>query len=247
MGAMFIGFGTVANVVTVAVGALLGLLLGNRIGERTRTTITDVLGMVTVVLGVQSALAVSSDALHAEVGSAGVLAVLGSLLLGAMTGSALRLEDRLEGVADALRRRLRVRDEASRFVDAVVTPTLLFCVGPLTILGSLSDGLGRGADQLLVKAVLDGFASIAFASTLGWGVLLSALALGVLQGSLTLAGFLFGDLFSLGQIDALSATGGVILIGLGLRLMRVKTTPIGDLLPALAFAPLIVWVVSVLL
>lgn len=241
---MFIGFGTVANVVTVAVGAILGLLLGNRIPERTRDTVTDVLGMVTLVLGVQSALVVTSDALRAEVGSAGVLVVLGSLLLGALTGSALRIEARLEGVADVLRRRLRVREESGRFVDAVVTPTLLFCVGPLTILGSLSDGLGRGADQLMVKAVLDGFAAIAFASTLGWGVLFSALTLGVIQGALTLAGFLFGDLFTAGQIDALSATGGVILIGLGLRLLRLKTTPIGDLLPALVFAPILVWVVA---
>lgn len=246
MGAMFIGFGTVANVVTVAVGALLGLLVGHRIPERTRTTVTDVLGLVTIVLGVQSALTVASPALAAEVGSAGVLIVLGSLLLGALTGSALRIEDRLEAVADRLRTRFAAEEDAGTFVAAVVTPTLLFCVGPLTILGSLSDGLGRGADQLLVKAVLDGFAAIALATTLGWGVLLSAVAVGVIQGALTLAGFWFGDLFTAGQIDALTATGGVILPGLGLRLLRIRQIPVGDLLPALVFAPLLVALVAAL-
>lgn len=244
MGRMFIGFGTVANMVTVAVGALLGLFLGNRMPERTRSTVTDVLGLVTIVLGVQSALTVASAALTAEVGSGGVLIMLGALLLGALTGSALRIEDRLESGAEWLRRRFAGTGEAGTFVDAVVTPTLLFCVGPLTILGSLSDGLGRGADQLLVKSVLDGFAAMAFASTLGWGVLISAGAVGLVQGSLTLAGYLFGNLFTAGQIDALSATGGVILIALGLRLLRVRQIPVGDLLPALVFAPLIVSAVS---
>lgn len=170
--------------------------------------------------------------------------MLGALLLGALTGSALRIEDRLESGAEWLRRRFAGTGEAGTFVDAVVTPTLLFCVGPLTILGSLSDGLGRGADQLLVKSVLDGFAAMAFASTLGWGVLFSAGAVGLVQGSLTLAGYLFGNLFTAGQIDALSATGGVILIALGLRLLRVRQIPVGDLLPALVFAPLIVSAVS---
>lgn len=244
MGRMFIGFGTVANMVTVAVGALLGLFLGNRMPERTRSTVTDVLGLVTIVLGVQSALTVASAPLRAEVGSGGVLIMLGALLLGALTGSALRIEDRLESGAEWLRRRFAGTGEAGTFVDAVVTPTLLFCVGPLTILGSLSDGLGRGADQLLVKSVLDGFAAMAFASTLGWGVLFSAGAVGLVQGSLTLAGYLFGNLFTAGQIDALSATGGVILIALGLRLLRVRQIPVGDLLPALVFAPLIVSAVS---
>ena len=114
--------------------------------------------------------------------------------------------DNIQPAAEWLRRRFAGTGEAGTFVDAVVTPTLLFCVGPLTILGSLSDGLGRGADQLLVKSVLDGFAAMAFASTLGWGVLFSAGAVGLVQGSLTLAGYLFGNLFTTGQIDALSAT-----------------------------------------
>jgi len=244
---MFIGLGTVANVVTVAVGAVIGRMLGHRIPERTRELITDVLGLTTLVLGGLSAAALTSGAFAGEVGQgAPTLIVLGSLLLGAIAGSGLRIEDHLEIGADRLRRRFTREGDTGTFVAAIVTPTLLFCVGPLTILGSLSDGLGRGADQLLVKSVLDGFAAIAFAASLGWGVLFSAVAVGILQGGLTLAAFLLGDLFTPGQVDALTATGGVLLIALGLRLLGVKQVPVGDLLPALVVAPVLAWLVATL-
>ena len=248
MGTMFIGIGTLTNVVTVAVGAVIGRVLGDKIPERTSGTITDVLGLITLVLGVGSALSMSSAALTEAVGSgAPMLIVLGSLLFGTLVGSALRIEQRLEWGAAWLRQRFAATGDAGTFVDAIVTPTLLFCIGPLTVLGSLSDGLGKGADQLLVKSVLDGFAAIAFASTLGWGVLFSAVAVGISQGGLTLAAFLFGDLFTMAQVDALTATGGVMLMALGIRLLKLKNIPVGDLLPALVFAPVLVWLVSAVL
>ncbi len=243
---MFIGIGTVANVVTVAVGSLVGLAFGSRIPERTKDLITSTLGLITLVLGVTSAMTMSSDALKAVVGSGGLLIVIGALLGGGLLGSWLRIETRLEGAVDWLRGRLGRDDDAGHFVDAVVTPTLLFCVGPLMILGSLSDGLGRGPDQLLVKSVLDGFAAIAFASSLGIGVLFSAAAVGILQGLVTLLGFLLGDFLPLAHIDALTATGGVILMALALRLLNLKQIPVGDMLPALLIAPLLVQLVSLL-
>lgn len=246
MAVVFIGFGTVVNMVTVALGAGVGLLLGDRIPARVRDTITDALGLITVVLGISSALSLSAPALTEAVGSAGMLIVLASLLVGGLAGSLLRIEHRMEGGADWIRTRFAGAGEASRFVDAVVTPTLLFCIGPLALLGTMSDGMGRGADQLLVKATLDGFAAIAFASTLGWGVLVAAAVLGALQGSLTLAAFFLGDLFSAAQIDAVTATGGVMLIGLGLRLLQIKPVPVGDLLPALVLAPVLVPLVTAL-
>ncbi|WP_040160520.1 DUF554 domain-containing protein [Nigerium massiliense] len=244
---MFIGLGTVTNVVTVAAGALLGVLLGNRIPQHARDIVTDVLGLITVVLGFGSAAAMGTEALRAEVGGAGMLIVLGSLLVGAILGTALRLEQRIEGLAEFVQRRFVSGGQDARFVDAVVTPTLLFCVGPLTILGSLSDGLGRGADQLLVKSVMDGFAAIAFASSLGIGVLFSAVAVGIIQGALTLLGFVLGDFLSAAQIDALTATGGVMLLGLALRLLNLKQIAVGNLLPALLLAPLATWGVAALL
>jgi uncharacterized membrane protein YqgA involved in biofilm formation len=121
---------------------------------------------------------------------------------------------------------------------------LLFCVGPLTILGSLSDGLGRGIDQLALKSVLDGFASIAFAASLGWGVAASALTVLAVQGSLTVLGVALGELLPDGHVAAITATGGLLLVGVALRLLRIKQLPVGDLLPALLVAPLLAQLVS---
>jgi uncharacterized membrane protein YqgA involved in biofilm formation len=126
------------------------------------------------------------------------------------------------------------------FVEGFVTASMVFCVGPLTFLGSLSDGLGRGADQLLLKAVLDGFASIAFAASLGWGVAASAIVVLVVQGTVTAIGAVLGDVLPEAHVVALGATGGVMLIGVALRLLRIRQVAVADLLPALVVAPLLV-------
>ena len=112
-------------------------------------------------------------------------------------------------------------------------------MGPLTILGSLNDGLGRGIDQLALKAVLDGFAALAFAASFGVGVLLSAVSVLVVQGALTVVGVLLGDLVPDAHISALTATGGLMLAGIALRLLRIRDIPVGDMLPALIVAPLL--------
>ena len=125
-----------------------------------------------------------------------------------------------------------------------MSASLLFCIGPLAILGALSDGLGTGIDQLALKSILDGFIAIAFAASLGWGVAASALAVGVYQGLWTLLGWAMGDVLADAQIAAITATGGVLLVGVGLRLIRLQTMRVGDLLPALAIAPIIVWIVG---
>jgi uncharacterized membrane protein YqgA involved in biofilm formation len=125
-----------------------------------------------------------------------------------------------------------------------VLSSLVFCVGPLTILGSLSDGLGRGIDQLALKSTLDGFASIAFAASLGWGVAAAAAVVLVVQGSLTLAGWAAGGLLPAAEISALTATGGVLLLGVGMRLLRLRAVPVADLLPALVVAPVLTVVVA---
>ncbi|BAK35878.1 hypothetical protein MLP_28640 [Microlunatus phosphovorus NM-1] len=244
---MFPGFGTLVNVITVIVGSSIGLLLGHRLPQRTRDTVTDALGLVTLLIGALSAIEVTSAALSDAVGSsAPVLIVLGSLLIGGIAGSLIDIERRLEGFGVWLQFRFKAKGSQARFVEAFVSSSLVFCVGPLTILGSLSDGLGLGTDQLLLKATLDGFASIAFAASLGVGVMASALAVGVIQGSLTLVGVLVGDFLPDPHLAAITATGGLLLVGVGIRLLQLKAIPVGNLLPALVVAPLLVQLVVVL-
>lgn len=243
--AVFIGFGTVVNVATVVLGSSLGLLIGHRLPERTRDLVTTTLGLFTLVLGARAIAAGISDALSTEVGaSARLLVILGALLIGGILGLLLRIEDRLDGGAKWLHDRFAARSEGGRFVEGAVTSTLVFCIGPLAILGSLTDGLGQGAEQLLVKAVMDGFAAIAFASSFGIGVMASAIPLAIYQGALTLLGLSLGNFLTTGQVDALGAVGGVILLGLGLRLAGIKAVPVGDLLPALILAPLLVTLIA---
>ena len=129
-------------------------------------------------------------------------------------------------------------------MEGFVTASLVFCVGPLTILGSLSDGLGTGIEQQALKATLDGFASIAFAAALGWGVAASALAVIVYQGFWTLLGLALGDLLPAAEVAAITATGGLLLVGVALRLLRIRDVPVADMLPALVVAPLLTAAVS---
>ena len=247
---MFRGIGTVVNVATVLLGSGIGVLVGHRLPHRTRDVVTDALGLVTLLIAALSALAVTDTVLSDAVGdSAPVLIVLGSLLLGGIAGSLLRVEHRLEGFGGFLQARLS-RDRASverrRFIEGFVAASMLFCVGPLTILGSLSDGLGNGADQLLLKATLDGFAAIALAASFGWGVAASALIVLAVQGSLTVLGAALGSFLPDAHLSALTATGGLLLVGVGLRLLQIKHVPVGDLLPALIVAPLLTHVVVIL-
>ncbi len=238
---MFTGFGTLTNVATVVVGSGLGLLIGHRLTERVRSTVTTALGLATLLIAAQGAMAVSDSTLVDAVGtSAPVLIVLGALVVGGIIGSLLRLEDRLEDVGAWLQRRL-TREGAGvgrdKFVEGFVISSLVFCVGPLTILGAINEGIGNGADQLLLKAVLDGFASLAFAASFGIGVMASALSVAVIQGLLTLLGALLGSFLPDAHLLALTATGGLILIGVAFRLLNLKPIPVADLLPALIIAP----------
>ncbi|HEU4998318.1 MAG TPA: DUF554 domain-containing protein [Lapillicoccus sp.] len=256
----FPGLGTVINVVAVIIGALLGMAIGHRFPERTRSVVTDCLGLVTLLVAGLSCVSVTDPSLVAAVGpGAPVLIVLGSLLVGSVAGSLLRIEDRLAGLAGSIQgwvaRRSRSGDGETpddahvareRFIEGWLTASLLFCVGPLTILGSLSDGLGRGIEQLTLKSVLDGFAALAFASTFGIGVLFSAVSVAVIQGLLTVVGVLLGSVLPEAHIAALTATGGLMLAGIGLRLLRIREVPVGNMLPALVVAPLLTQLVAVL-
>lgn len=232
------------------VGAGLGLLLGHRLPDRTRDLVTDALGLVTLLIAALSARSVLDPVLSEYVGpSAPVLIVLGSLLLGGIAGSLLRLEQRVEAIGGRLQQLLsRGSDSADRhrFIEGFVTASLVFCTGPLTILGSLNDGLGNGAEQLFLKSALDLFASMAFAAAFGWGVAASVLTVVVVQGSLTLVGMALGDVLPDPHLAAITAVGGLLLVGVALRLLRIREVAVADLLPALLVAPALVSLVATL-
>jgi uncharacterized membrane protein YqgA involved in biofilm formation len=245
---MFVGIGTVTNVSTIIVGAGLGLLIGHRLSPHVRTTVTAALGLVTLLIAAQAAFAVSDGDLTRAVGdSAPTLIVLGSLVLGGIVGAAVRLEHRVESLGGWLQGRLgggEGPDEArDRFVEGFVISSLVFCIGPLTILGSINEGLGNGTDQLMLKSTLDGFAALAFAASFGVGVMASAVSVAVIQGSLTLLGVLLGSFLPDAHLAALTATGGLILVGVAMRLLDLKTFAVADLLPALVVAPILCQIV----
>ena len=237
---MFVGFGTVVNIATIIGGAGLGVLIGSRMLLRTRTLITEVLGLITI-LGAVSALAPMWDSRYINALPNGwtLLAILGSLLIGGLIGSALNLESRLDSIGGSLRKKFGAHEE-STFVEGFVSASLLFAIGPLAILGSISDGMSTGVDQLLLKSSLDFFAAMAFAASLGWGVAAAAIPVGIYQGAWTLVGLGLGNILSGYQIDAMTITGGLMLICIGLRLLKIKDIAVGNLLPALFIAPLFV-------
>ncbi|WP_370290892.1 DUF554 domain-containing protein [Nocardioides sp.] len=240
---MIPGTGTAVNVAAVLAGSLVGRLAGDRLPERTRSLVTDGLGLVTLLIAATSAMAVLDPALAASVGdSAPLLIMLGAVLLGGIAGSLLRLEHRVEALGGWLQRRLArgaANEERRRFVEGFVVSSLIFCTGPLTILGALNDGLGRGAEQLYLKSALDGFAAIAFAAAFGWGVAASVVTVVVVQGGLTLVGLGLGDVLPDAELAAVTATGGLLLVGVALRLLDLKPIAVADLLPALLVAPLL--------
>lgn len=237
---MFVGFGTLVNIFTIIGGASLGVLVGGRMSSRTRTLITEVLGLITI-LGAGSALAPLWSQRYTSSLPKGwpLLAILGSLLIGGLIGSALSLETRLDGFGEKLRIKFGAKEESS-FIEGFVSASLLFAIGPLAILGSISDGMSTGVDQLLLKSSLDFFAAMAFAASLGWGVAASAIPVGIYQGVWTLIGLGLGNILDGYQIDAMTIVGGLMLVAIGLRLLKIKDIAVGNLLPALFVAPIFV-------
>ena len=269
---MIVGLGTLLNVTTIVVGAAIGVLIGNRLPERTNRVVTDALGLITIVLGGLNLMSLTDSDFVGAVGAGGTfLVVIGALLIGSIVGSLAGIERRLENFGGWLQDRLtrRGRGAASvaesapladslvdahltltareKFINGFVDASLVFAIGPLAILGAFQDGTGQGIDQLALKSTLDGFASIAFAASLGWGVAFSAIPVGIWQGLLTVLAFALGSVMSGAAIAALTATGGVLLLGVGLRLLNLRAVAVADMLPALIVAPLLTVGVAALL
>jgi uncharacterized membrane protein YqgA involved in biofilm formation len=246
--------GTLIIVLAILIGAAIGVLMGHRIPERMSRTLTDAMGLVVLVIGALNLAALSDSEFVAAVTAAGtLLVVLASLLAGGVTGSLLKIEQRLEGFGGWLQQRSSGDSsngdsaERARFIEGFVNASLLFTIGPMAVLGGLQDGLGQGFDILALKSTLDGFTAIAFAAALGWGVAFSAIPVGLWQGLLTVAAIFAGTFMSGSVIAAITATGGILLLGNGLRLLQIRMVSVADLLPALIFAPLFTLFVDALL
>ncbi|MDP8987038.1 MAG: DUF554 domain-containing protein [Actinomycetota bacterium] len=231
------GLGTMVNVVTILAGTALGVLAGRRLREQVRATVLAGIGLATLGVGAASFL---------ETGNAAFPVV--AVVIGGLLGEAVGIEDGLAGLGERLRRlfaRWGRRGEGSRFVEGFVVATLTFCVGALTIVGSLQDGIRGDSQLLLVKSALDGVAAVVFAAAYGIGVGCAALSVLVIQGLLTVLGAVAGEaLLSARMVEELEATGGLLIVGIGLRLLQINDVRVGSLLPALVVAPLLVAVFS---
>lgn len=236
--------GTIINIVAVLVGGLLGLIFGARLPERIKQTVVAGLGLFTAVIGIQMFLKTEN-----------AIIVLGSLLLGGLLGEWLRIEDGLRNLGGFLERtftRPRFADEreldtyqGSRFIKGFLTASLVFCVGPMTILGSIQDGLTGDYNLLAIKSVLDGFAALAFASSLGIGVLFSSVVILVYQGGISLLAAQAQALITPAMMSEMTAVGGILLLGLAISsLLELKPIRVGNFLPALAIAPIIVAILA---
>ena len=229
--------GTLINIAAILIGSTLGLVFGARLSKRLKNTVTIGLGLFTLSIGISMFLK-----------SEEVLIVLGGLLIGAMLGEWWRIEEGLNNVGSWLEAKVGKKNnsaESERFIRGFMTASLLFCIGPLSILGSIQDGLSGNYELLAVKSVLDGFASLAFASTLGIGVAFSVFIVLIYQGGISLLAVQLSSFITEPMMTEMTAVGGVILIGLAISsLLEIKKIRVGSFLPALAVAPLIVWILS---
>ena len=220
--------GTLLNAVTVLIGGLLGTALGDRLPASLRENVVRGVGLFTLAMGVKFAIDTTN-----------LLFVLGAMVLGGVVGWLLSVDARLNQLGEALQRRF-ARGTTSTVAEAFVTASIIFCVGPLTFLGSIQNGLTGDASLLTVKSVLDGFTAIALAATLGWGVLLTIPLILVYQGGLALGASLFVGLLSDLQLREMSAVGGLLIIGVGLKLLGIRDVKVADFLPAIIVSPLVV-------
>lgn len=220
--------GYLINTVTVLMGSGLGLLIGPRLPENIKRIMLSGLGLSTLIIGAQMALDTRK-----------LLLMVGSLVLGGIIGQIIGIEEWLERVGEKLKS--RVRSSSNTFVLGFVTASLLFCTGPMTVVGSMEDGLSGTADLIYMKSIMDGAAAIALTASLGIGVIFSSLTVLIFQGILTYLGMAMGDFISQKVLTEISAVGGILILGIGLNLLSVSRIRVGNFLPALLIAALLAW------
>jgi uncharacterized membrane protein YqgA involved in biofilm formation len=214
--------GTLVNIAAVMAGCFLGRYLGHLIPERMRRTIMIGLGLAVLLIGIQLALQ-----------SRNPLVVIGAMLIGGILGEALSIEARLENMGHRLQQRFK---DAGNVAEAFVTASLLYCIGAMAIMGSIQDGLGQEPTILYAKSALDGIASVALTSTLGIGVVFSVVPLLIYQGGITLAAGSVQVFLTDPVVAEMNATGGLLILAIGLDILGIRKLPIGNLLPAIFVA-----------
>ena len=224
-----IGLGTLINTATVLVGGTVGIAMGNKIPDRVRIIVVQVIGMLTIGLGLSDLLKTHNM----------VFPLLG-MVFGAVIGEISRIEDRLEGIGEIIRKRFAKRQDPGPFISGFVTASLLFCIGPLTILGAIQDASGATPQLYIIKGTLDGFMSVIFGAIHGVGVLFSAVSVFIVQGTLTLFGTRLDSLLNDRMRIELFATGGLAVMAIGLNLLEIKKIRLGSLLPGLIITPILV-------
>jgi uncharacterized membrane protein YqgA involved in biofilm formation len=236
------GLGTVINLVTVACGGLVGVFIGDRLPPAMRRTVMHGVGLVVLAVAIVGL----EPLFDSDAGLRRFIVTIAAVISGGVSGEALRLSERLDSLGRRLRDRFGVRDEGrneaasrSRFVEGFVVASTVFCVGPLTILGAIEDGLGDSIRLLSIKSALDGIASIGFASVYGWGVLASLLTIAVIQGAVTLGATLIAPLMTPEVLAELGAVGSLLVMGIAFRLLDVAKIEVVNLLPALLIGPLL--------
>lgn len=212
--------GTLVNVVLVLIGGSIGLFLKKGLSERFSNLIMDALALVTIVIGITFATA-----------SENILIVIVSLVIGALVGEAINLDQQLNQLGKLVRN--KVKSHSGNIGEAFVTATLLFCVGSMAIMGALDSGLKGNHTVLYTKAIMDGISALIFASSMGIGVLLSVVPIFIYQGSITLLASWIEPYLTQGMMTEMNAVGGVILIGLGISILGIKEIKVSNLLPAL--------------
>lgn len=217
---MVVPIGSLINAFVILIGAAIGMSLGNRLPERIRQIVFQGLGLCTLSIGLQMTFQTGNP-----------LYMVGSILLGAVIGEWMCLEDRITNGGNAIKRLMRSGN--ARFTEGFVSASLLFCIGSMAILGPLQEGLEGTRTIILTKSMLDFFAAIAMGAAFGSGVMLSALPVLIYQGSLTLFAELLRPYFSDFLRAELTAVGGVMILGIGINLLEIKHIRLSSLLPAL--------------
>lgn len=221
--------GTIANVAAVLLGSALGLLIGNKLPQRIVNTVFQAIGLFTAVIGLSMALK-----------SEQMLLVVFSLILGAILGEWMQLDASVERLSGKVRTVFKIGNP--RFSEGLMTSFLLFCMGAMTIVGAIEEGMGKGSEVLLTKSMMDGFSSLALASALGIGVLFSVVPMLLYQGGITLLAYWLGDFIADAIVTELTAVGGILLIGLAINILEIKKIKVMNMLPSLILIIIFVWI-----